>query len=237
MLVLKLLRQQDYVLTNQYSKMGGVNALLVGTLAIPTPAQALSALSFSGDTNAGGTTSFNSTRGFAFNVLDPNGITVTDLSIFDRAGNGLAEGHNIGLWNSAGTLLASATASAGTVNPLSVNGLFRTVDIVDFLLPQGNNYAVGAFFLNGSGDNQAFGINGLTTPTEISYVTGRLIANGSLAFPTSNIATGIPGGSFEFVPVTPVPFEFNPVMGLCVLGGLWVGKRLIKKVKAGKKLV
>jgi hypothetical protein len=222
-------------LQTNFLRMGGVNALLVGTLAISAPAQALSALSFSGNNiSVTGTTS---TRGFAFNVLDPNGINVTDLSIYDENGNGLSQAHDIGLWNSAGMLLASATVSAGTVNPLSANGLFRTVAISNILLPQGTNYAVGAVFLSGSLDRQAGNLTGLTTPAEISYVTGRFINNGvaSLTFPTSNFANGIPGGSFEFVPVTPVPFEFSPALGLSVLGGLWIGKRLIKKFKASKK--
>lgn len=234
-LVLKLLRQ--YVLTNKSSKMGGgVNALLVSTLAISAPAQALSALTFSGNTVGG--TAITSTRGFAFDVLDPNGITVTDLSIFDRFGDGLAEGHNIGLWDSTGTLLASATASAGTVNPLSANGLYRTVDIVDFLLPQGTNYAVGALYLVGSGDEQATNWTVLTTPSEISFKEIRLANNGipSLTFPSTSVAVvGYGAGSFEFASATPVPFEFNPAMGLSVLGGLWIGKRLIKKFKASKK--
>ena len=127
-------------------------------------------------------------------------------------------------------MLASATASAGVVNPLSVNGLFRTVAVTPFLLPQGNNYAVGALFLANSGDRQAFNFINLTTPSQISYVETRFINDASLARPTNtNSVRGLPSGSFEFTPVTPVPFEFNPGLGLALLGGGLLWKKLSKK--------
>ncbi|WP_413171157.1 DUF4082 domain-containing protein [Anabaena azotica] len=201
----------------------------ISSLAITQPAQALSALSFS--STGFSSTLTTSTRGFAFNVLNPSGITVTDLSFFDENSDGLAESHDIGLWNSSGTLLASGTVSAGTTNALV--GFFRTVDIADTFLAQGNGYVVGAVFLVGSSDKQAINFVGLTTPSDISYVGGRFINNGvaSLTFPTSNLASGIPGGSFEFTPgaTTPVPFDFNPNISLVLLGGGLVWRKLSRR--------
>ncbi len=203
-----------------------ISSLLSSIVAAPS--HALSALGWTSSNNNPATTA--STRGFAFNVVDANGVTVTDLSFYDENGDGLAQSHDIGLWDSTGILLASATASAGVVNPLSVNGLFRTVAVTPFLLPQGNNYAVGALFLANSGDRQAFNFINLTTPSQISYVETRFINDASLARPTNtNSVRGLPGGSFEFTPVTPVPFEFNPGLGLALLGGGLLWKKLSKK--------
>ncbi len=107
------------------------------------------------------------------------------------------------------------------------------------MLPQGNNYVVGALYLqNLVGDEQATNWTVLTTPSEISFVGGSLANNGipSLTFPSTSLSfPGYGAGSFEFASATPVPFEFNPAMGLSVLGRLWIGKRLIKKFKASKK--
>jgi hypothetical protein len=155
-------------------------------------------------TNGTNGTSVTSTRGFSFNVLDAAGINVTHLTFWDNGGDGLAQSHDVGLWDSAGTLLASTTIAAGTANALDVNGKFRIGAISTVHLAQGNNYVVGAVFLSGSADLQAINMVGLTTPPQISYGQTRFNNNGSstLSFPTSTISQiGLPGGSFQFTAV------------------------------------
>jgi hypothetical protein len=64
-------------------------------------------------------------------------------------------------------------------------------------------------------------------------------ANGTYlrGIPTNTFSEGSDAvfrGNFS---VTPVPFEFSPVAGLSVLGGLWVGTRLVRKARASQKSI
>ena len=169
------------------------------TLYLPAArAQYTPALQFSGQ-SANGTASA-STRGYSFDVTDPNGILVTALSFYDVGADGLSQSHDVGLWNASGTLLASATVPAGTAAPLDSSGLFRFVPITPITLPRGANYAVGAVFTFESFDAQAILWTAQTTAPGVQYDQARFINNGvpTLTFPTDTIAwTGLPGGSFN----------------------------------------
>ncbi len=81
------------------------------------------------------------TVGFQFSATAS--IKVTHLGVFDDSLDGLLEGHEVGIWDSTGSLLASAVVGAGTANPL-VNQ-FRYVDIPDIVLGVGT-YQVGALY-------------------------------------------------------------------------------------------
>lgn len=154
-------------------------------------------------TNGTNTASTTSTRGYSFNVLNPNGINVTHLSFFDDLGNGLNTSHDVGIWNSAGTLLASTTISAGTVDPLDATGKFRSRAISPIFLAAGTDYVVAGVFLANS-DLQAINMTGLVMGSGITYGQTRFNNNGvnSLSFPTSTISqVGLPGGSFSYAPV------------------------------------
>lgn len=65
-------------------------------------------------------------------------ITVTDLGFLDASGTGLAESHEVGIYNTSGVLLASALVPAGTAAPLT--GAFRYVGITDLDLTAGTEY-------------------------------------------------------------------------------------------------
>jgi hypothetical protein len=193
----------------------GAASASLSTLLGASSAQALSAMSFPANSSTN-STSTTSTRGYSFNVNSP--ITVTHLSIFDENGDGLGQSHDIGLWDPAGTLIASATVPSGTTAALSADNLFRIVPITSVPLAVGNGYVVGAVFLSGSPDKQAIPSASLiTTPAEITFVNGRVINNGIAALTRPTSAFGIPftGGSFEFQSTAvPVPFAFSPIVGL-----------------------
>jgi hypothetical protein len=179
--------------------------LLVALCASPVNAhaQGVPALSFSGQ--GSNTASVDSTRGYAFNVTAVGGVFVTGLSFYDQGGNGLSQSHEVGIWNSSGTLLASSTVPAGTAAPLDSNGLFREITLaLPIFLPAGNSYAVGAFFSGGSADSQAVNWTSMATAPGISYAEVRFVNNSStLTFPTiTSSFLGLPGGSFV---VSPVP--------------------------------
>jgi hypothetical protein len=171
-------------------------------------------------TNGTNGTGSTSTRGYSFDVTETLGIMVTHLSFFDNLGDGLAESHDVGLWDSAGTLLASTTISAGTVDPLDATGKFRTTAIAPIFLAAGDDYVVAAVFLNGSSDLQAINLVGLAMGTGLAYGETRFNNNGipTLSFPTSTIAAnGLPGGSFQYGPV-PEPATFVALgLGVAVL--------------------
>ena len=155
-------------------------------------------------TNGTNTTSVTSTRGYSFNVTEAQGINVTHLTFFDNLADGLAESHDVGLWNSAGVLLASTTVSAGVVNPLDATGKFRSQAITPLFLAPGNDYVVAAVFLVGSADLQAINMTGLVMGAGLTYGQTRFNNNGvnSLSFPTNTISqVGLPGGSFIYTPV------------------------------------
>lgn len=179
-------------------KMKGLVLLSIATSASAALAQ-VPAMNFSAySTNA---TSITSTRGYSFNVIEPNGIYVTHLTFFDDLSDGLADRHSVGLWDNQGNLLASAGISAGTVDPLDSTGMFRAKAITPLFLPAGSNYAVGGTFEAGSADLQAISMTGLTMGPALTYGELRFINNGlsTLTFPTSTISsTGLPGGSFIY---------------------------------------
>ncbi|HEY1415932.1 MAG TPA: PEPxxWA-CTERM sorting domain-containing protein [Caulobacteraceae bacterium] len=128
------------------------------------------------------------TLGWEFTVNTT--VTVYDLGVFDDSLDGLAVSHDVGIWDSGGALLTSATVAAGTVDPLFAN--FRYVGITPITLTPGT-YTIGAVWTN-STDNMVFtGDSGVTTTDpSITYLQTEYVAGGTLAFPTST-AGGPPG--------------------------------------------
>lgn len=75
-----------------------------------------------------------------------SGVTITQLGIFDDLQDGLVDSYPVGLFDSAGALLASATIPSGTGAPL-INQ-FRYVAITPVTLQAGMTYEVGALYLS-----------------------------------------------------------------------------------------
>lgn len=173
-----------------------VVASLYVAVVVPVAHAQVAALNFA---SAGiSTTNLDTVRGYSFGVTG-TGFTATYLSFYDQGGDGLADAHNIGLWDTTGSLIASAAVSAGTANALDATGKFRQVPITPTFLAAGFGYIVGATSLAGSQDNQATTFVDIRTASNISYSTGRFI-NGStpgvLVRPTVANGSGLPGGSF-----------------------------------------
>ncbi|MCS6775323.1 MAG: PEP-CTERM sorting domain-containing protein [Chloroherpetonaceae bacterium] len=130
------------------------------------------------------------TMGFAFNVQAP--ITVYSLGIFDGDQDGLISSYEVGLFDPVGTLIASVTVPSG--NGAILVNQFRYVDLIApvVLLP-GNNYTLGALYLDGV-DPVLFPGEaiGFVTHPSIQFVESRFASGGTLAHPTSSIST-LPG--------------------------------------------
>jgi hypothetical protein len=93
-------------------------------LAAAAPAFADSlALDFTGGTYPTGIRLLDSTVGWTFTVN--SSVTVAALGVFDFGSDGLALSHQVGIWDSTGTLLVSTTVSGSgtlTVNSTSTDG-------------------------------------------------------------------------------------------------------------------
>ncbi|MFC1597333.1 PEP-CTERM sorting domain-containing protein [Planctomycetota bacterium] len=146
--------------------------------------------------------------GFRFDVVSE--ITVDALGVYDYLGDGLSSSHQVGLWNSGGTLLASGLVSAGTASPLDApapNGYFRMVGISDTVLPIGTGYQVGALYAADDGD---VGILGRYSPStiavnpSITFDRSRYAFGSSLTAPTADVYLPLSnayfGASFNVIP-------------------------------------
>jgi hypothetical protein len=120
------------------------------------------------------------TLGFSFRANTD--IVVTGLALFDSSQDGLVESHEVGLWNSTGTLLTSTTVQAGVGSALEDK--FRVETIVPVQLVGGADYFIGALFTSGS-DPNIFpgGAVGFVTPPEVSFLAAQFAFGGALAFP------------------------------------------------------
>jgi hypothetical protein len=73
-------------------------------------------------------------------------VTVSSLGAFDDSNNGLVESHNVGIYNSVGTLLVSAIVPSGTAGTL-ISG-FRYTSISPFILASGQQYTIASTNVN-----------------------------------------------------------------------------------------
>jgi hypothetical protein len=122
----------------------------------------------------------NVTIGWQFTLS--SSVTVTELGFFEATGS-LSDPHPVGIWNSGGTLLGSATVPAGTPTML-LNG-FDFVPVTPFTLGAGM-YTIGAYGNGTSPDQFKFGLTGSTTIPGLTIGNGVSSAFGptTLTFPT-----------------------------------------------------
>ena len=118
---------------------------------------------------------------------------------------------------------------------------------IDFnnALPFGSN---GAFVPADSSTGDIFELQAaagfLALPED--YISGTIIG-GTITFDNSTFASlGVTPGTYTYnltnnipnndiildIGVTPVPFEFSPVVGVSLLGGLWLGRKALKRKKS-----
>jgi len=182
-------------------------ALLVGTIGLRAQTQGIDFTSPTIDFTNG-----QWSLGYEFSVA--GSVTVDGLGMYDDQKNGFVdEAHQVGLWTSSGTLLASAWVSSG--NPLL--GWFRYATISAVTLGSGN-YIVASTTGN---DNYTWDPVGFTTAPGITYVGDRFVSSGSLAFPTnSSGVTGWFGGNVRLTDRNSVPDSSATLLMLA--GGLGI---------------
>lgn len=182
---------------------------LVSWLLVASVAEAEPVLTFVGGVIA--VPNEASTRGWSFDVVDPRGIRLTHLAMFDYRANGLVEPHEVGVWDAEGRLLAAATVPAGVAAPLDETGLFRIVAVPDVVLRPGTGYVIGAFFPEDGFDPPVYRVSNLWVTPLIQYTGGRIGGGPALAYPNVPLDSFFPdyrpsffGPSFHAV-VVPEP--------------------------------
>jgi hypothetical protein len=145
-------------------------------------------------------TAFNNGEGFSlgFVFTATSSFAVDGLGYYDNGG--LTEVHQVGLYNSSGTLLASATVT-GTGTQM---GFFNYTAISDVDLIAGQTYQVVG--TSGFVDPYAFETVGFSTAPNITFDNDIYTPGDTLAFGTTTDGlNGYFGANFEEVSASPVP--------------------------------
>ncbi len=158
-------------------------------------------------------------------------ISVTELGYYNRiriipdvGAVGMGFSHEVGLYSTSGILLASATVNPS--DPL-ING-FRYTAIPQLALSANTHYIIAG--LNLVDTDGYIAASSFSTPSEITFLEGRLIQSTSLAFPsfTANVGgASIFGPNFRYS--IPEPSIF------ILLGGALLGWIFFQKMSEKRK--
>jgi hypothetical protein len=175
----------------------------------------------------------NSTLGWGFTLTAP--LTVIDLGYYDGGDAGLIDPHPVGVWDSAGDLLATATVPSGTAATL-MSG-FRFVAIAPLLLGPGA-FTIGAYANATSPDPFRWQVPSVTTVAGLSFGTANLFIHAdTLARPTTPADVFGPSGYFgpNFLVGTPTAIPEPGAIGTTLTGLAVMIGVLSCKAKAGAR--
>jgi len=163
-----------------------------------------------------------STLGWEFTLS--GSIQVNDLAFYDDGEDGLAYSHELGLWDSNGTLLASGTVLAGTASPL-VNQ-WREIAVSPAQLGPGD-YFIGALFVYY--DDPVWSpvaqqtLTGFASAPGVTYDNATIALGSTLSNPSAYFgASGNFGANFVF---SPVPEPGSILLLIPVVAGVLVAVR------------
>ena len=173
----------------------------------------------------------DSTYGWRFTVGNTP-ITVSRLGHFDAGLDGLLDAHQIGIWDTAGTLVAQATVPAGTGGDLI--GAYRFSLVPDTTLSANATYLIGAYYPQQSDTAIAFDAP-QTYATEISYLGASYFATSGFGPPGSSYSGthGVFGPNFQFTAI-PEPEHFAILIGAGLVVFFVVRRRFWKREIAGE---
>jgi hypothetical protein len=174
------------------------------------------------------TPGLTATRGWEFTVSQA--IDVVSLGLYDAGGDGLVNSHQIGLWSSSSTLLASTTIASGTSATLGFDS-FRYVTLANSLRLDPGTFRIGAFYVDGDGDQIAQNAAPVGAAGFVTFVDSRL-SGPSFGDPTtpSAVVGGAFGPNFQFRAATTVVPEPSSVVLLLTGAGVLalVGRRRMR---------
>lgn len=160
--------------------------------------------------------------GYEFTVN--SAINVTHLGFFDYEENGFGTSHDVGIYTSTGTLLASTTVTSAD----PIENLFRYHALSSSLaLAAGQNYVIVG---TTGADDYVWDQPTFSTAPEITFVKNMYILSSVLAFPDTtdpSISNGYFGPNFKFENAGPVVPEPSALISGAIAGliGLGVARR------------
>lgn len=178
-------------------------AAAIVMFGLASGAQAIVVFDIQDDPNYSGVWNISYTSGYEFEVA--NSLTFNALGLFDvhsatpLFGNanspGLLYSHEVGVWDSAGTLVASATVDPGDPTTSSVNtyGNWVYQSIAQTTLGAGT-YRVGALYLGNQDDARMVQQTVINNVGGVTYTRGMYSAGSSLTAP----ATAYPAGEHQY---------------------------------------
>lgn len=138
--------------------------------------------------------------GWEFNLTQA--VTVTQLGFYDSNKDGLTERHEIGIYDSLGTLLVSGIVGPGD----TLVSWFRMTNVAPTVLAAGNGYRIAA---TTGGEDYTWDPTGFVTDPRVQFVTDRYTSSGSLVFPEfSSEVTGWFGPNFATGAAVPEPSTY-----------------------------
>ena len=205
---------------------------IISLLALGVNAQAQSPiLDFTG--GSAGSPVSDTIAGVQF--LVSNSININALGIWDEGADGLAHSHDVGLWNSTGSLLIASTTvtnAATSVASTSADGRWLAVLVGNITLTPGT-YVLGATFLNRDADlarlsATSSGISGVTFSNALQQTNTSV-----LTFPTqnsSNVNAGSFGPNAFLLPSSvPEPGSVGLFVGMGLTGAFTFMRRRCRK--------
>jgi hypothetical protein len=138
--------------------------------------------------------------GWEFNLTQA--VTVTQLGFYDSNQDDLTERHEVGIYDSAGTLLVSGIVAPGDM----LVSWFRMTNVAPTVLAAGNGYRIAA--TTGSEDYTWDPI-GFVTDSRVQFVADSFTFSSSLVFPVNSVGlTGWFGPNFAIGAAVPEPSTY-----------------------------
>lgn len=192
-------------------------------IAAPTVAATNAVTSFSGGTRFDFFAS-NETVGWVFDTSAQINVTALAWNA-SIAGN---SSRSVGIWNTAGALLASVIVPAGAPN----DGIWRFAAITPLTLTAGNRYFIGGQDTDADSDSYVTSVSNLVLAPQLTFIGSAVSPAGSgFAFPSSinNTTTGGRfGPSFQFNAAVPEPASW----ALMIVGFGLVGVSMRRRKSA-----
>jgi hypothetical protein len=172
----------------------------------------------------------NNTLGYDFSVGSST-IALTYLGVWDEHSDGLTNAHTVGLWDDAGTLLASVDISAGTAAPLIDGFRYAALSIPVTLLP-GETYVLGASYVTADADRVIVNFSGNQAGFDDAIVSGglRYVTGAGFDYPEVDAGSGSEIGPNALF-LVPEPSSLALALTSFGLALAWIGRRKLGLVR------
>jgi hypothetical protein len=192
-------------------------------LALVTASPAMADTAILGWTGGSSFPAYSSDETVGFNFTANEAISITSLGIWNADGT-IDAPHEVGLWDSFGTLLTSVVVGPQS----SAAGTFVYADTSGITLTVGSSYAIGARYLIGGTDNYISSASSVSVDPAITFLgANRSPDSAGFAFPSIFDGTnGRFGPNFTFdVGVAAVPEPASWAMMLAGFGAVGYAMR------------